>query len=228
MMKRNYSKQIENTMSEYSDLSGIFFELIRAIRRRGNIWLFCRVNRFLCRIKGVKLGRKVNFNGYPIISRAPNSTIRIGDRCTFNSAKRSVRIMMNRRCTFSTTLKGAEIHLGENVGLSGVIIVAREKVRIGDNVMIGAYSTIIDNDFHNSDPKYRYERNIPSSPVTIEDGCFIGMNCMILKGVRIGKNSVIAANSVVLSSIPPNSVAIGNPCKVMIKRNWAGLNKDLQ
>jgi len=80
---------------------------------------------------------------------------------------------------------------------------------------------IIDTDFHHSDPGKRYENeNIPARPIIIEDNVFIGTNCMILKGITIGKSSVIGANSVVFTSIPENSIAIGNPCKVIIKKRW--------
>lgn len=52
-------------------------------------------------------------------------------------------------------------------------------------------------------------------PVTIEDNVWIGFDCCILPGVRIGAGSVIGARSVVDSDIPPNSLAAGNPAKVI-------------
>lgn len=56
-----------------------------------------------------------------------------------------------------------------------------------------------------------------SAPVVIEDDAFIGMNCLILKGVTIGARSIIAAGSVVTKSIPADCIAGGNLAKV-IKR----------
>ena len=53
-----------------------------------------------------------------------------------------------------------------------------------------------------------------SGKVVIEDNVFVGNGTIILKGVRIGKNTIIGAGSVVTKDIPPNSVAVGNPCKV--------------
>ena len=52
-------------------------------------------------------------------------------------------------------------------------------------------------------------------PVKIEDGVWIGGGAIILPGVTIGRNSVIGAGSVVTRSIPANSLAVGNPCKVI-------------
>ena len=54
-----------------------------------------------------------------------------------------------------------------------------------------------------------------AKPVTIEDGVWIGGGAILLPGVTIGKNSVIGAGSVVTHSIPENSVAVGNPCRVI-------------
>jgi acetyltransferase-like isoleucine patch superfamily enzyme len=53
-----------------------------------------------------------------------------------------------------------------------------------------------------------------SGKVVIEDNVFVGNNCIILKGVRIGKNTIIGAASLVTHDIPPDSVAMGSPCKV--------------
>jgi acetyltransferase-like isoleucine patch superfamily enzyme len=59
--------------------------------------------------------------------------------------------------------------------------------------------------------------NIPTKPVTIEDGAFIGGDVIILKGVVIGENSVIGAGSVVAKSVPPGEIWAGNPAKFIRK-----------
>ena len=165
------------------------------------------------------MGRNVKFNGFPIIRRYPNSAIRFGDNCKFNSSKNSISLGLSQPCVFDTGKEGAEIIFGNNSGATGLKIQARSRITIGNNVLIGAYCTILDNDSHNSNPTEREKSIIPSRPIIIEDNVFIGLNSVILKGVTIGKNSVIGANSVVFNSIPENSIAIGNPCKVIIKRN---------
>lgn len=81
-------------------------------------------------------------------------------------------------------------------------------VIIGNNVLIGPNVTIV-TELHNKDLETR--RNVYSSPVVIEDDCWIAVNTLILPGVTIGKGSVIAAGSVVTRDIPPGSVAMGTP-----------------
>ena len=207
-------------MSKRNDLSGKIFDLIRVFKILSNVFLFNKPIRLFCRIRGIKLGKGTVFNGKPNINRAPGSSIIIGENCKFNSAKNSATLFVNQRCAFVTVLKDAEIVIGNNSGGTATTIAAASSVRIGDDVMIGANTKIIDNDFHDPNPEKRDEIEFPARPVIIDNNVFIGLNCLILKGVRIGENSVIGANSVVLGSIPPNSLAMGNPCKVIMKRNW--------
>jgi carbonic anhydrase/acetyltransferase-like protein (isoleucine patch superfamily) len=203
------------------DIIGWFFERIYRYRNICNVLVFNSPIHFGCRIKGVKIGKKVVFNGFPVIRRYENSDIVIGDCCKFNSAKNSLPVGLQKRCTFVTLRKKSEIIIGNNSGGSGITLLAAIKIKIGNNVMIGAHSMIIDTDFHHSDPNKRHDTtDIPAKPVIIEDNVFIGANCMILKGITIGENSIISANSVVINSIPKNSIAVGNPCKVVIIREW--------
>lgn len=205
--------------SKTIDCSGIFFQALTLLRIYTNILFFNRIIHFVCYIKGVKLEHNIIFNGFPIIHRYPNSFIRFGNDCKFNSAKNSISIGLPQPCAFVTMKENAEIVFGNNTGASGLKILAKSKIKIGNNVLIGAGCTIMDNDSHNSDHTKREQNIIPSRPISIEDNVFIGLQCVILKGVTIGKNSVIGANSVVFNSIPENSIAVGNPCKVVIRRN---------
>lgn len=61
------------------------------------------------------------------------------------------------------------------------------------------------------------DRDLVHKPIVIEDNVHIGQNCVILPGVTIGHNSIISSNSVVNKSIPPYSIATGNPAKVILK-----------
>jgi len=80
--------------------------------------------------------------------------------------------------------------------------------------LIGFSLNVINCDFHGLGVS---ERNLepPSKDVSIDDNVFLGSNVTILKGVKIGENSVIASGSVVVKDIPPNAIAAGNPCVVI-------------
>lgn len=86
------------------------------------------------------------------------------------------------------------------------------KIIIGKKVMFGPAVTIATLG-HPVNPKMR--EYMYTDPVTIEDNCWIGAGTTICPGVHIGENSVIGAGSVVVHDIPANSVAAGNPCKVI-------------
>lgn len=86
------------------------------------------------------------------------------------------------------------------------------KIIIGNKVMFGPAVTIATVG-HPICPDYR--GYMYAAPVKIEDNCWIGAGVVILPGVTIGKNCVIGAGSVVTKDIPADSVAVGNPCRVL-------------
>lgn len=117
-----------------------------------------------------------------------------------------------------TQTEKAKIFIGNNVGISNSTIYCWDSITIEDNVIIGGGVRIWDSNFHSLDYKIRMSGNdydIQSAPIKICKYAFIGGGSIILKGVVIGENSVIAAGSVVTKSIPPNVIAGGNPCKVI-------------
>jgi acetyltransferase-like isoleucine patch superfamily enzyme len=200
------------------DLNGIVFFALDHVRKNINIYFFNRIIHLICYLKGVKLGNQVIFNGKPIINRYPNSSITIGNGCKFNSAKYSISIGLDQSCAFATLGEDSEISFGNNCGASGLKIHAKSKVTIGNNVLLGMGCILVDNDAHHSNIEKREQNIIPSRPINIEDNVFIGIQCVILKGVTIGKNSVIGARSVVFNDIPENCIATGNPCKVVFRK----------
>lgn len=113
---------------------------------------------------------------------------------------------------------GAQIIIGDNVGISGSTISASQSIVIGNNVLIGSGCVICDSDAHPIHPKDRNDsKKTKSIPIKIEDGVFIGARCLILKGVTIGKGSVIGAGSVVTHDVMPMSIYAGNPAKFIKK-----------
>ena len=106
--------------------------------------------------------------------------------------------------------KGAKIGIGNGCGFTGTVIGAGKYISLGNNVRCGANTLITDSDWHSDD--YRTGED---KPVIIEDNVWLGYGVKVLKGVRIGKNSLIGANSVVTRDIPANVVAVGNPCRII-------------
>jgi acetyltransferase-like isoleucine patch superfamily enzyme len=165
-----------------------------------------------CFAKGVKIYRSTTFTGSTYFYRFPTSQIEIGKRCRFNSTRTSNMIGVNGKCIISTGLPKAQLIIGNQCGFSGTVIGAYKFIKIGNNVRCGANTLITDSDWHLDDA-----RSGEPADVIIEDGVWLGINVVVLKGVTIGENSLIGANSVVTKSIPANVIAAGNPCKVIRK-----------
>ncbi len=90
------------------------------------------------------------------------------------------------------------------------------RVTIGDDCFIGPNVSIY-TACHSTDPVERNTRQEWARPVTIGDNVWIGGSVTILPGVTIGDNVSIGAGSVVVHDIPSNTIAVGNPCKVIKK-----------
>lgn len=110
----------------------------------------------------------------------------------------------------------AEIFIGEgNAFSNNISIVANERITIGDRCRIGDMVAIWDCDFHELQPETRNRSHGATAPVHIGNNVWLGSRAIVMKGVTIGDNSVIAAMSVVTKSIPPNCIAAGFPARVV-------------
>lgn len=128
------------------------------------------------------------------------------------------------RCNY-----GENITIGENTFINCDCIFSDDnQISIGKNVMIAprvqlyaATHPIVPSERILDIPKSAHPGQLPyrvsSKPIVIEDCCWIGGGTIVLAGVTIGEGSVIGAGSVVTKDIPPYSVAVGNPCRVMRK-----------
>lgn len=114
--------------------------------------------------------------------------------------------------------KGVVIEEGVSVNRNLTIYCA-ESVKIGKNCMLGSNILITDND-HGMNPELgSYDiQPLVTKETMIEQECWIAQNCCILAGSHIGRNSIIGAGSVVKGNIPPYSIAVGSPAKVV--RTW--------
>jgi|SRR6218665_1198928 len=109
---------------------------------------------------------------------------------------------------------GYNIEAGENVYFNvNCVVLDTMKVKIGDNVFFGPGAQI----YTATHPLNAIERRSTefSKPVTIGDDCWIGGNAVICPGVTIGSGCVIGSGAVVTKDIPDNSLAVGNPARVI-------------
>lgn len=154
--------------------------------------------------------------GRPLIIARRGSSISIGEKFTACSNPRFNSIGVIQRVFIRACTQGASIKVGDNVGMSGCTVSAHESVVIGNHVLIGSGALITDSDAHSLDME---ERRLgisgESKPVVIEDDVFIGARAIVLKGVTIGKGAVIGAGAVVSVDVPPFSVVVGNPARVV-------------
>ena len=118
---------------------------------------------------------------------------------------------------------GTYVYLRENSTIGSV-----NSITIGDYTSIAEYVVILDNNNHpinpidrqlkSSSPKgsdYRKWRHSESAPIIIGKNVWIGSFARVCKGVTVGDNSIIAANSVVTKDVPPNAIVAGNPAKIV-------------
>lgn len=110
---------------------------------------------------------------------------------------------------------GYNIHIGDNFYANhNMVILDEAQVKFGDNVFIapncGFYTA-----GHPIDAAVRNRGLEYARPITVGNDVWIGANVCVLPGVTIGDDCVIGAGSVVVKDIPPHSVAVGNPCKVI-------------
>lgn len=173
----------------------------------------------MLRLMGVHLGKNIKLLGLPIVVRFLGSQIVVGNRVILCSLSGATALGVNHPVILRTLAPHAVIEIGDDVGISGGSICAGKSIQIGHRSMLGANVTIADTDFHDFSKVDRRYAGLPSedhfAPVTLEENVFIGTNAIILKGVTIGRNAVIGAGSVVTHDIPANTVAAGNPCKVL-------------
>ncbi|WP_192022375.1 acyltransferase [Shewanella sp. WPAGA9] len=112
----------------------------------------------------------------------------------------------------------AKINIGSGTMTSNNIsIIACSEISIGMNCQIGDQVAIYDCDFHEINPDTRNDSAGEVDSVKIGNNVWLGSRVMILKGVSIGDNSVVAAGSIVTKSIPSNCLSAGSPAKVIRK-----------
>jgi maltose O-acetyltransferase len=120
------------------------------------------------------------------------------------------RITLLRWCGFSI---GREVYIADDF-LVVEELAERGNVTIGDRVSIAPRVTLVTSS-HPNHSRIRGFAPLAEGPIVIEDDAWLGLGCVVLPGVRIGRGAVIGANSVVLSDVPALHVVAGQPARIV-------------
>jgi acetyltransferase-like isoleucine patch superfamily enzyme len=174
-------------------------------------------------LQGCRPGRGFKTSGKCSFKARNSGSIRFSSNVTLLSAWRTNRVGLSTPVLIQTFGDG-KIDFGENFGGSGVVISSRSHVKIGKNVNLGGNVRIYDHDFHALDfekrrlPFKEQEKFVRTSPIHIGDDVFVGASAMILKGVKIGPRTIIAAGSVVFrGDYPADVILAGNPAVIRVR-----------
>ena len=125
---------------------------------------------------------------------------------------------ITHRTVLAAVCPGARLVIGDNVGMSGVVLYCTTAITIEDNVGLGLGTRVYDTDFHAIDWMARRvgdAESIPKEPVRICRDVWVGANVSILKGVTIGARSAIGAGAVVTHDVPPDTIVAGVPARIV-------------
>lgn len=151
-----------------------------------------------------KVGKWVTVRGSLRVEGA--GTINIGDHCKLWSHMGTTQLFADR---------GALLEIGEGTFVNTACIVSASKhISIGKNCQIANQVIIMDGDFHGVEDRSAAGK---SAAIIIEDDVWLATRSMVLKGVRIGKGSTVAAGAVVTKDVAPHTLVGGVPAKVIRK-----------
>ncbi len=160
-----------------------------------------------------------------------NVRLALGARLINLGAPANARLVGD--CVIRAILKleaGAQLHIGRFAYLGdGVLVSVKERVMIGEATLLAHGVQVFDNNSHPISAAQRelqFRRMIgykdkvgpiliEAAPITIGNRCWIGMNTIVMKGVSIGDDTVVAAGSVVTSTLPGGVIAAGNPARIV-------------
>ncbi|MBC3788250.1 acyltransferase [Spirosoma utsteinense] len=193
------------------------FRCTRFIFRKISFLYFSFIAKGMFYIFNVSYAEGFTSNGLPIVDINPGCKMKVGSNLRLNNSFSANRIGRQQPCFFVLNHNG-QLTIGDNVGLSSTAIICHHKITIGNNVRTGGNTVIYDTDFHSLHSHIRQDKNedqsmISKKPINIQDNVFIGAHSTILKGVTIGKNSIVGACSVVTKDIPDNQIWAGNPAQ---------------
>lgn len=146
-------------------------------------------------------GNSLVIHGFPRFSCKSDIRIRKGCRLELYD-----KCHITDHITIRVAGKGNLIIKSRTAISQQTIITCHDKIEIGNNVMIGPNVTIYDHDHDFKNAGLMNNHGYTTAPVIIEDNVWLGSNVIVLKGVKIGKGSVIASGTLVTKDIPANTI----------------------
>lgn len=154
--------------------------------------------------RATKVGTRVRVRGRPAVTA--QGSLLIGDRVQLVSTVAQLELV---------AAAGATLEIGERSLINfGCSIVALDRVTIGPRSLIGPHCMIMDTGFHHVDPERRLDPP-RAQPIRIGENVWLGARVIVMPGVTIGDDSVVGIGSVVTHDVPPRSVAVGVPARVV-------------
>jgi len=198
----------------------IIFKAFRKIISNSFSIIYTPIAKVSLYFNGAKYDTGLKVRGLIKLHVTRRGILKIGRNCSINSQNFN---LIGRQQKTIFWVEG-NLSIGNNLGISCSALICNHDISIGDNVTIGGNTVIYDTDFHSLDPNLRISKKMDKvsakwGKVTIGNNVFIGAHATILKGVKIGDNSVIGACSVVTKSIHCNEIWGGNPAKFISKIN---------
>jgi maltose O-acetyltransferase len=110
---------------------------------------------------------------------------------------------------------GYQIHVGARAMANyGLMALDVAEIKIGDDVQIGPNVQLL-TPTHPTDAKLRREKWEAAKPITIGNNAWLGGGAIVLAGVIVGENAIVGAGAVVTKDVPPNTLVVGNPARVI-------------
>ncbi len=176
----------------------------------------------------ISLENDDNLNGGVSIS-ANNNKLKIGAGCKAHNLKidlgENCNVLIGDNCTLGClniwASRDAEIIIGSDSNFTWIAQISCHEpssIMIGSNFLCATDVLITSSDMHGIYDLETGERVNPAKNIVINESVWLGIGAIVLKGSKVGHDSIIGARSVVMGEIPNNSVAVGNPARV-IKQN---------
>lgn len=179
----------------------VHYLLIPKNQAKPRLWVKWFVNPFLHKKgKGTTVCRRTRMDVLPFNNFSLGSYSTVEDFATINNGVGDVHIGDRTRIGIGNVVIGP-VNIGNDV------ILAQNIVMSGLNHVYEDINTPI------------HLQPVTTGKITIEDECWLGANVVITAGVTIGRHSVVAAGAIVTKDIPPHSIAVGNPARVIKQYN---------